>query len=88
MPVFVVHAVDVHRAQGEADVDDHEDEEEDEDVHDHVAHRDDDRSDLAVHQPDLEEKAWPERISYKDFPAEKFQIETAPRHVITCWITS
>ena len=56
MPVFIVDTVDIDGAEGEADVDNDEDEEEDKDVHHHVAHGDDDGSDLAVHQANLGER--------------------------------
>ena len=59
-PVVVINFVNIHNHQGEADVDNDEDEEEDKDVHHHVAHGDDDRSYLSVHQPDLERKGKPD----------------------------
>ena len=60
LPVLFVDTIDVDCAEGEADVDNDEDEEEDKDVHHHVAHGDDDRSYLSVHQPDLERKGKPD----------------------------
>ena len=56
LPVLIVDTVDVDSAHCEADVDNDEDEEEDKDVHHHVAHWDDDWSNLPVHQPNLREK--------------------------------
>ena len=54
-PVFIIDTVDVDSTEGEADVDNEEDEEEDDDIHNHVAHRDDDRARLSVHQPRLQQ---------------------------------
>jgi hypothetical protein len=47
------HLVDVDSTEGEADVYDDEDEEEDENINDHVGHADDDGSCLPPHQPSL-----------------------------------
>ena len=79
LPVLIIDTVDIDGAEGEADVDDDEDKEEDKDVHHHVAHRDDDRSNLPVHQADLGEetkKACCERTTC--LCPEIFQIEWTP----------
>ena len=52
-PVVVVDLVHVDSDQSEAGVDYQEDEEEDEDVNDHVGHGDDDWTSLSPHQPSL-----------------------------------
>ena len=54
-PVVIIDTVNVDSTEGETDVDDEEDEEEDANIHNHVAHRDDDRASLSVHQPSLQQ---------------------------------
>ena len=52
-PVIIVNLVDIDNHQGEADVNNDKYEEEDQDINDHVCHRDDDRSSLSPHEPCL-----------------------------------